>query len=87
MFEDPARWCHGRGIRERARAPHPTGATEPPHYWVRGTREAPGPHPGILLAWEQPDGQWFALVSYYLEADGVLAQKWLAAELLTRVGG
>jgi len=25
-------------------------------------------------------------VSYYLEGDGVLAQQWLAAELVTRVG-
>ncbi|NUO59016.1 MAG: hypothetical protein HOV78_20335 [Hamadaea sp.] len=39
-----------------------------------------------MLAWEQRDGRWFALVSYYLEADGVLAQQWLAAELLTPVG-
>ncbi|HET9632441.1 hypothetical protein [Terrabacter lapilli] len=56
------------------------------HVWVRGPREAPGPHPGVLLGWEQRDGQWFALVSYYLEGDGVLAQQWLAAELVTRVG-
>lgn len=54
--------------------------------WVRGPRDAPGPHPGILLGWEQRDGQWFGLVSYYLEGDGVLAQQWLTAELLSRVG-
>ena len=56
------------------------------HTWVTGPREAPGPHPGIVLGWEQRDGRWFALVSYYLEADGVLAQQWLAAEVVTRIG-
>lgn len=53
------------------------------HCWVSGPREAPGPHPGIVLAWEQRGEAWFALVSYYLEDDGVLAQQWLAADLLT----
>ena len=36
-----------------------------------------------MLTWEQRDGQWFAPVSYCLEADGVLDQQWLAAELLS----
>lgn len=46
----------------------------------------------MLLAWEKLDGAWFALVSYclegdnHLEGDGVLAQQWLAADLVTRVG-
>ena len=56
------------------------------HFWVAGTHDATGPYPGVLLAWKQRNGEWFALVSYYLEGDGVLAQQWLAAELLTPVG-
>src|SRR3954468_22285560 len=56
------------------------------HCWVRGTRDAPGPHPGIVTAWEQREGQWFGLVTYYLEPDRVLAQQWLQAELLSPVG-
>jgi hypothetical protein len=76
------------GGASRRLQPHPIPPTPPSrrHCWVDGTREAPGPHPGIVIAWEQRDGAWFALVSYYLETDGVLAQQWLAAELLTPVG-
>ncbi|MER7070677.1 hypothetical protein [Terrabacter sp. NPDC000476] len=39
-----------------------------------------------MLAWDKRGGAWYALVSYYLESEGVLAQQWLAADLLTKVG-
>ncbi len=56
------------------------------HCWVRGGQDAPGPHPGIVLEWQQRDGAWFALVAYVIEADRVLVQQWLSAELLSRIG-
>lgn len=56
------------------------------HVWIAGTPDARGPHPGLLLAWEKREAAWFALVSYYLEDDGVLVQQWLPATLLTPVG-
>ena len=67
---------------------HPVPPVPPArqHCWVRGTPDAPGPHPGLVTAWERRDGGWFGHVTYWLEADGVLVQQWLAAELLTRVG-
>ena len=40
----------------------------------------------MVLEWQQRDGAWFALVAYIIEADRVLVQQWLSAELLTRVG-
>jgi len=56
------------------------------HCWVSGGPDAPGPHPGIVLEWQQRDGAWFALVAYVIEADRVLVQQWLSARLLTKVG-
>ena len=56
------------------------------HCWVTGTSESPSPHPGLVLGWDKRDGGWFAQVVYYVEADGVLVQQWLPADLLTGVG-
>ncbi|MGO4598508.1 hypothetical protein [Terrabacter sp. 2RAF25] len=56
------------------------------HCWVRGGPDAAGSHPGIVVEWQQRDGAWFALVAYLIEADSVLVQQWLSAELLTGVG-
>lgn len=56
------------------------------HCWVRGGDGAPGPHPGLVISWEQRDGHWFAQVVYLIREDGALVQQWLAAELLTKVG-
>jgi hypothetical protein len=38
------------------------------------------------VEWQQRDGAWFALVAYIIEADGVLVQQWVSAELLMRIG-
>lgn len=67
---------------------HPIPAVPPSrrHCWVHGGPGAPGPHPGIVVEWQQRDGAWFALVAYLIEADRVLVQQWLSAELLTRIG-
>ena len=56
------------------------------HCWVRGSPSAPGPHPGLVIEWQQRDGVWFALVAYIIEADRVLVEQWLSAELLTGIG-
>ncbi|GAA2503447.1 hypothetical protein GCM10009858_46840 [Terrabacter carboxydivorans] len=56
------------------------------HVWVRGGPDVPGPHPGIVVEWQQSGGAWFALVADLIEADRVLVQQWLSAELLTRIG-
>jgi hypothetical protein len=71
----------GRGHEHPVPSPPPSRR----HCWVRGGTGAPGPHPGIVVEWRQRDGAWFALVAYLIEADGVLVQQWLAAELLTKV--
>lgn len=72
----------GRGVE------HPIPAMPAPrrHCWVTGTTDAPGPHPGIVLEWQQRDGQWFALVSYWIEGDRALVQQWLSSELLRPIG-
>jgi hypothetical protein len=38
------------------------------------------------VEWQLRDGAWSALVVYQIEADRVLVQRWLSAELLTRIG-
>jgi hypothetical protein len=67
---------------------HPIPPTPPSrrHCWVLGGPDAPGPHPGIVVEWQQRHGAWFALVAYLIEADHVLVQQWLSAEMLTRIG-
>lgn len=56
------------------------------HCWVHGGHDAPGPHPGIVVEWQQREGTWFALVAYLIEPDRVLVQQWLSAEMLTKIG-
>jgi hypothetical protein len=41
----------------------------------------------MVVAWEQRDDGWWALVSYLVEAEGALVQQWLHGELLSPVGG
>ena len=72
----------GRGVEHAIPAPPPARQ----HCWVAGSEDAPGPHPGLLLAWEQRDGEWFGHVVYWIEAHKVLVQQWLPANLLTPVG-
>ena len=72
----------GRGHKHPIPLPPPARR----HCWVNGTTDAPGPHPGLVLAWEKRDDGWWALVAYFIEGDGVLVQQWLRGELLTPVG-
>lgn len=53
---------------------------------MTGPADSPGPHPGLVLAWEKRDDVWWAQVVYLIESDGVLVQQWLRGELLTPVG-
>ncbi len=54
---------------------------------MRGPREAPGPHPGIVLAWEKRGPNWFALVAYFLETDHAFVQQWLPSDWVTPAQG
>ena len=72
----------GRGHEHLVPVPPPSRR----HCWVTGTRDSPGPHSSLVLAWDKRDGRRFAQVIYYVEADGVVVQQWLPADLLTGVG-
>lgn len=53
------------------------------HCWVTGPSDNPGPHPGLVLAWQQRDGAWFAQVAWLASVDEpVLVTQWLAADLV-----
>ena len=55
------------------------------HCWVKHTAENGGPHPGLVTAWQQRDGHWWARVTYLvIEADAVVDQ-WISANQLTPV--
>lgn len=55
------------------------------HCWVRGPGDAPGPHAGLVIAWEKRDTTWFALVAYFLEPDHALVQQWLPSDYVSAV--
>lgn len=76
----------GAGSAAAREHPIPPAPPSRRHCWVRGGPGAPGPHPGLIVEWQQRDGTWFALVDYVIEADQVLVQQWLPADLLTRIG-
>ena len=63
------------------------------HCWVRGGPGAPGPHPGLIVSWEQREGRWFAQVVYLMAdvmaEDDAFLDKQLAAvrSWLRRVEG
>jgi len=63
--------------------PAPAPARPRRHCWVTGTVDAPGAHAGIVISWEKREDVWFALVVYFLEADRVLVQQWLPADVVT----
>lgn len=56
------------------------------HCWVRGAQGAPGPHAGLVHEWIRRGDEWWALVTYVIEQDGVSVQQWLPADVLTPVG-
>jgi len=76
---DPMARGSGRGVT------HPVPATPPArqHCWVTGPSTARGPHPGLVVRWQQEsDASWKALVVYLVEADDTLVQQWLPADML-----
>lgn len=74
------------GSDRRTDHPIPPVPASRRHCWVTGSPDAPGPHPGLVLAWQQRPTGWHALVTYMIEADDALVQQWLSADLLTPIG-
>lgn len=72
----------GRGHR------HPVPPVPPArqHCWVTRNGSRGGPHPALLVEWQQRDTRWWARVVFLVEADGLLVEQWLPADRIQPIG-
>lgn len=67
----------GLGVPLRDRLTLGGGAPQQPrrHCWVMGEGLR---HPGLVLAWQKRGDEWWALATYFVEAEGQAVTRWVS---------